>query len=141
MSAVIRRMQLLVPCLCQSSVTSLAAPCRAASTTGYTTRTNETLEVQRARLLYQSRKRGMLENDLVLSTFAAKYLNTFTEEQLQKYDMLINLPSNDWDIYHWATGKKEAPLELQNEILDLLKAHVKNEKREKRFHQPALHTS
>lgn len=38
------------------------------------------------RLLYQSRKRGMLENDLLLSTFAAKYLETFTEQQIEQYD-------------------------------------------------------
>lgn len=27
-----------------------------------------------------------------------------TEKQLNLYDRLINEPSNDWDIYHWATG-------------------------------------
>lgn len=81
----------------------------------------------------------MLENDLILSTFAAKYLHTFNEEQLHKYDMLINLPSNDWDIYSWVTEKKEAPPEFQNEILELLKAHVRNEQRDQRFHQPELH--
>lgn len=38
------------------------------------------------RLVYQSRKRGMLENGLLLSTFAAKYLNKFDEKQLDEYD-------------------------------------------------------
>lgn len=28
----------------------------------------------------------MLENDLLLSTFIAKYLNSFTEKQLEEYD-------------------------------------------------------
>lgn len=27
-----------------------------------------------------------------------------TEKQLNLYDRLINEPSNDWDIYYWATG-------------------------------------
>lgn len=27
-----------------------------------------------------------------------------SEEQLNCYDRLINEPSNDWDIYYWATG-------------------------------------
>lgn len=27
-----------------------------------------------------------------------------SEEQLNRYDRLINEPSNDWDIYYWATG-------------------------------------
>lgn len=42
---------------------------------------------------------------LCLSLFAKEYLNTMTETQLQQYDRLINEPSNDWDIYYWATGK------------------------------------
>ena len=48
----------------------------------------------------------MLENDLLLSTFAAKYLDGMNDKQLSLYDNLINLPSNDWDIYNWATGEK-----------------------------------
>jgi len=46
------------------------------------------------RLLYQSRKRGMLENYLLLSTFAAKYLNGMEKNNL-KYDQLINGPTNN----------------------------------------------
>jgi len=29
-----------------------------------------------------------------------------TEKQLNLYDRLINEPSNDWDIYYWATGTR-----------------------------------
>lgn len=29
-----------------------------------------------------------------------------SEKQLQQYDRLINEPSNDWDIYYWATGER-----------------------------------
>ncbi|XP_077517124.1 succinate dehydrogenase assembly factor 2-A, mitochondrial-like isoform X4 [Amblyomma americanum] len=101
-------------------------------------RANESTETQRARLLYQSRKRGMLENDLILSTFAAKHLASFSVEQLQQYDRLINLPSNDWDIYYWATGVREVPPEFENEVMVLLQQHVRNEEREKRFKQPDL---
>ena len=51
-------------------------------------RTGETIEVKRARLLYQSRKRGILESDLLLSRFADKYLKTMTMEELDEYDKL-----------------------------------------------------
>ena len=105
----------------------------------YVERPNENLIDKKARLLYQSRKRGMLENGLILSTFAGKYLNSFNKEQLNLYDELINKPSNDWDIYYWATGVKETPKEFQNEIMDLLKRHVKNELKETRYRQPDLH--
>lgn len=47
----------------------------------------------------------MLENGLILSNFAGKYLHIFNDEELNLYDRLINLPSNDWEIYYWATGK------------------------------------
>uniref|UniRef100_A0A023FDN8 Putative succinate dehydrogenase assembly factor 2 mitochondrial n=1 Tax=Amblyomma cajennense TaxID=34607 RepID=A0A023FDN8_AMBCJ len=80
----------------------------------------------------------MLENDLILSTFAAKHLASFNIEQLQQYDRLINLPSNDWDIYYWATGVRETPPEFENEVMVLLRQHVRNEEREKRFKQPDL---
>lgn len=91
------------------------------------------------RLLYQSRKRGMLENGLLLSTFAKKYLDGFDEQQLQQYDRLINLPSNDWDIFYWAVEVKPVPLEFQNEVMDMLKKHIKNENRETRYAQPDLY--
>ena len=83
--------------------------------------------------MYQSRKRGMLENDLLLSTFAAKYLKTMTPHQVEQYDTLINKPSNDWDIYYWATLKKPVPDEYNNEIMKMLKIHVRNDAKEQRL--------
>ncbi|CAG9090809.1 unnamed protein product [Plutella xylostella] len=85
------------------------------------------LETRKARLHYQSRKRGMLENDLLLSTFAKKYLDSFTEQQTMMYDRLINSPSNDWDIFYWIVEKKPTPQEFDNEIMTMLKKHAKNE--------------
>jgi len=81
----------------------------------------------------------MLENGLLLSTFAHRYLNTMTEDQLSKYDRLINLPSNDWEIYYWATGVRETPEAFDNEIMDKLKSFVKNTEKENRTCQPDLH--
>lgn len=92
-----------------------------------------------SRLLYQSRKRGMLENGLLLSTFAARYLQNFDAQQVKLYDELINQPTNDWDIFYWATKVKPTPDEYNNEIMDLLKKHVGNEKREQRLRQPGLY--
>ncbi|KAJ8670600.1 hypothetical protein QAD02_001859 [Eretmocerus hayati] len=104
----------------------------------YIERKNEDLALKKARLVYQSRKRGMLENGLLLSTFAKKYLHSFSEEQLRQYDRLINLPSNDWDIFYWATEVKPVPVEFQNEVMDLLKRHIRNDDREARLRQPDL---
>lgn len=52
----------------------------------------------------QSRKRGTLESDLLLSTFASQYLPTMTSEELQQYDLFLD--ENDWDIYYWATQRE-----------------------------------
>ncbi|GFG38467.1 hypothetical protein Cfor_11211 [Coptotermes formosanus] len=107
----------------------------------YREKADEPLKLKKARLLYQSRKRGMLENDLLLASFAARYLENMTAEQVKLYDRLINLPSNDWDIFYWATGVKPTPAEFDNEIMQLLKEHVQNKNRESRIRQPNLYSS
>ncbi|KAK2853977.1 hypothetical protein Q5P01_006638 [Channa striata] len=90
------------------------------------------------RLLYESRKRGMLENCILLSFFAKQYLNTMTENQLQQYDRLINEPSNDWDIYYWATEALPTPEVYQGEVMDMLKEFTKNRNHEQRLDAPSL---
>ncbi|CAH8625853.1 unnamed protein product [Dicrocoelium dendriticum] len=99
---------------------------------------SEPLDVRRSRLVYQSRKRGSLENCILLSTFADEYLDMLSPEELAAYDALINSPDNEWDIYHWATGAKEAPEAFHSDVLDLLKAHVQNKRCELRNQQPPL---
>jgi len=39
------------------------------------------------------------------STFCSRHLTSFTEPQLEMYDKLINKPSDEWDIFYWATGR------------------------------------
>merc|ERR1712215_210676 len=104
----------------------------------YEDKFQEPINEKRARLLYQSRKRGMLENGLLFGSFANKHLNAMTEEQLVLYDRLINLPSNDWEIYYWAVGQKATPEEFDNEVMDMLKEHAKNKDRESRIQMPDL---
>jgi len=104
----------------------------------YVEKQGETTDLKRARLLYQSRKRGMLENGLLLSTFAGKHLDSFDAEQLTAYDKLINQPTNDWEIYYWMTGVKEVPEEFQSDVMTMLQKHASNENKESRIMQPAL---
>lgn len=74
-------------------------------------RVGETPATTRARLLYQSRKRGTLESDLLLSTFAAQHLATMTPDQLTQYDRFLD--ENDWDIYYWVTQEEDGPTAAQ----------------------------
>lgn len=101
-------------------------------------RTDESIETKRARLLYESRKRGMLENCILLSLFAKEHLHHMTEKQLNLYDRLINEPSNDWDIYYWATEAKPAPEIFENEVMALLRDFAKNKNKEQRLRAPDL---
>ncbi|KAI3322476.1 DUF339-domain-containing protein [Xylariaceae sp. AK1471] len=63
-------------------------------------RVGEDEKTMRARLVYQSRKRGILETDLLLSTFADLCLPTMSRKQMVEYDLFLD--ENDWDIYYWA---------------------------------------
>ncbi len=50
-------------------------------------------------------RRGMLELDIVLQRFVDKYYAQLSENELQQFDTLLNLPDNDlWDMI---TAKKE----------------------------------
>jgi succinate dehydrogenase assembly factor 2 len=49
-------------------------------------RPGESIETTRARLVYQSRKRGTLESDLLLSTFAQEHLGAMDAEELSEFD-------------------------------------------------------
>ncbi|KAG0301753.1 succinate dehydrogenase assembly factor 2 [Dissophora globulifera] len=97
---------------------------------------DESLETIRARLTYQSRKRGILETDLLLSTFSKEFLSKMSLEECRTYDKLMDEP--DWDIYYWVTGKKEVPERWQgNRVFEMIVRHAKNEGRVVR-QMPAL---
>ena len=49
-----------------------------------------------------------------------------TESQIEKYDLIVNEPENDWDIYYWMTESKSTPSKYDNEVMDMLKEHAKN---------------
>lgn len=86
------------------------------------------LDIIRAKLTYRARKRGMLEGDLMLSTFAAKYLNEFNMEQCLEFEELMD--EADWDVYYWVIGRKPIPEEWENSfVLGLLQDHIKNKGR------------
>lgn len=103
-------------------------------------RTGETRETKQARLVYQSRKRGILESDLLLSRFAKANLDKFSDAELEEYDKLLDEP--DWDIYYWATKNYDVtPLPdkwKDSKILKLLQESAKNEEKEI-LRMPELH--
>ncbi|KAI8378669.1 Flavinator of succinate dehydrogenase-domain-containing protein [Choanephora cucurbitarum] len=102
-------------------------------------RPNESTDNKRRRLTYQSRKRGILETDLLLSTFAKSWLPKFSHAQLEEYDRLLDEP--DWDIFYWATNKKPVPERWQtSDVLKMITEHAKNEDK-KVLRMPDLETT
>ncbi|KAJ2811460.1 Succinate dehydrogenase assembly factor 2 mitochondrial [Coemansia furcata] len=71
----------------------------------------EDTHTMRRRLLYQMRKRGILETDLLLSTFASEHLANLEHAELVELDSLLS--NIDWDIFYWATNKTPAPEAVQ----------------------------
>jgi succinate dehydrogenase assembly factor 2 len=99
-------------------------------------RPNEPQEQKISRLLYYSRKRGILETDLLLSTWAQENLKSLTMDQLEEYDILLH--ENDWSIYYWLTNATQPPPHiLKLSILEGLKEHTKN-KGKKILSMPSL---
>ena len=74
------------------------------------------------------------------STFASSHLKKLTASQLDQYDDIINRPSNDWQLYYWMTGREETPAHYDNEVMDMLKSHARNDQLETRCYQPDLWT-
>lgn len=102
-------------------------------------RSSESLEEKRSRLMYQSRKRGTLENGLLLSHFSAKYLPGMDENSLNEFDKIINGLHNEWDLYYWLTGAARIPEDIQsNKVFLLMKEYSANQNKESRITQPDL---
>lgn len=59
-------------------------------------RDREPTETLRKRLVYESRKRGILEMDLILSTFARDRLATMSDRELREYDRVRESPRRLW---------------------------------------------
>ncbi len=78
------------------------------------------MDHRRKRLKYQSHHRGFKEADLILGSFADRYLDEMSPEQLDQFEALLNLP--DVVLYGWAIGRDPVPAEYECEVLTLLKA-------------------
>jgi len=102
---------------------------------------DETREIKAKRLLWQSRKRGISENDLLLSTWFKNAEPEMSDEDLDTYSKLINSDVNEWDLFYWISKTKPVPEEYDTKIMHSLQKHCANDKREERFFQPETQNS
>ena len=79
---------------------------------------DETRDIRRKRLLFRSWHRGMREADLLLGSFAERYLAELSDAQLDRYEDL--LAKSDGPILDWITGRVVPPAEQDNDVLRLV---------------------
>jgi antitoxin CptB len=80
---------------------------------------SETAETRRKRLLHRSRYRGQLEADLLFGGFAAAHLATMSEDQLGRYEALLE--ESDVDLLAWVSGRRPVPARHDHDVLAMLR--------------------
>lgn len=71
------------------------------------------------RLKFRAWHRGFREADLILGPFADKHASSFTLEQIEEFERLMEAP--DHDLYNWIVERDPTPPEMDGEILRMLK--------------------
>ncbi|MFX8999947.1 succinate dehydrogenase assembly factor 2, partial [Acinetobacter baumannii] len=69
---------------------------------------------RRERLRYRSWHRGTREMDLLMGSFADAHLPSFSDEQLDRYEALLQ--ESDPDIYDWITRQKPVPENANSDV-------------------------
>ena len=77
-------------------------------------------DIRRKRLLFRAWHRGTREADLILGSFAEKYLAGFDETQLTDCAALLDV--SDADLVDWICGRVAPPPEHDTDVSRLLLA-------------------
>ncbi len=86
--------------------------------------TSHGLSARKKKILFRAWHRGMREMDLLFGQFADANIADLSEDQLDTFETLLDLP--DRDVLAWLTGEKSAPIEHQTDFLAMIKSfHAK----------------
>ena len=61
----------------------------------------------------------MQETDLILGRFAERHLAAMTEEQLDRFEALLE--EGDNDLFDWISGRQPPPLDRDNDVMRLIR--------------------
>lgn len=75
------------------------------------------------KLSFRAWRRGFKEADLILGNFADETLATLTPEQVDIFEVVLELP--DHDLYGWIIEREPVPPEHKSEIMNMLNAYYK----------------
>ncbi|HMA50013.1 MAG TPA: succinate dehydrogenase assembly factor 2, partial [Magnetospirillaceae bacterium] len=67
-----------------------------------------------------ARHMGTNENDIFFGGFAEAHLAELTEEQLDRFQALLDV--NDPDLFLWVTGAKPVPIQYDHDVMSMLKS-------------------
>lgn len=72
------------------------------------------MDDRRKRILFRANHRGMKEADVMLGGFAKAHLAEMTEEQVDRFESLLE--ELDVDIMDWVMGKKPVPAQYDTDV-------------------------
>jgi len=75
--------------------------------------------ILKKQILYRSQHRGMKEMDLLLGGFVNKYIDSFTDIELQELITILNI--DDKILYKWFLDKKNKDEFLKGKVAKKLK--------------------
>ena len=85
------------------------------------TKSSDGLDARRRRLLFRSWHRGSREMDLITGPFADAWIERLSEDELDEFERLIQMP--DPDLYGLVVAPDDAvPAPVQSELLRRLRA-------------------
>ena len=76
------------------------------------------MDARRRKLKFRAWRRGFRELDLLMGSFADKYLDTYGEAELDQFEAILGLP--DWEVFAWLIGHADVPDNHRSPVLDQL---------------------
>ena len=76
------------------------------------------MDPRRKKLLFRSQRCGWKENDFLLGRYAAEFLESLSEADLDDFEALLR--ESDNDIYNWITDREPLPVHLDNTLMAAL---------------------
>ena len=81
---------------------------------------DESVEIRRKRLKFRSWHRGIKEADILLGSFADKFLDDMAVSELDIYENLLR--EADSDLVAWITSEREPPEEHLTDVMQKLRS-------------------
>ena len=78
------------------------------------------MDERRRKLRFRAWRRGFLEMDILMGTFADRHIGALSDAQLDALEALLQ--EQDQDVWAWLTGQAPPPPEHDPDLLGLISA-------------------